>query len=388
MRNALTAVLANSFLINLGFSIGGIMQPLAAQQINLQPEEIGFLLLIANATSAVLRIPVGIAGDLMGRKWLILGASASSAVATAILPLMPSFPVFVLHMVIWGISQGLYFTSNTTLIAELSEPSQVVSAYSKNSIAWMTANMIGPLTSGLLADALGVFYPFYFATLTLLLSCLPCALIPLRKRGKENPVTLRQVLNGKTKAVLFAFSATYLLHGVGMGMLWPITPIFYKSVDLTYSVIGLINTSTQIGGMLGSVLIIKFLGGRDKRKLITASSIAYMTIISAYPLVGSEYLYFPLSFASGLVATLTAMSPVASSLFATHIPIEILGISNGVLGTFWRIGLSAGSYSLGVIWSNLGIPMVFYSTAAILLAESILISRTFPGEKQQDKTRS
>jgi len=83
-------------------------------------------------------------------------------------------------------------------------------------------------------------------------------------------------------------------------------------------------------------------------------------------------------FISGFSFSFGFLSPIGNSLFMNALPASIRGISQGIIGTIWRIGMAIGSLLMGQIWDHYDLHMILYGGSAIMLIEAVALFFLLP----------
>ena len=94
-----------------------IFQPLYLQQLGANPVTIGTILGAAGIAMAVAHIPAGHLADRIGRKPLLVAAWFTAMLATWVMALAPSLPLFVFGMMIYNLTAFVSSPMNSYITA-------------------------------------------------------------------------------------------------------------------------------------------------------------------------------------------------------------------------------------------------------------------------------
>jgi MFS family permease len=167
-RTSLTAALKGRMWVFSMASLGHILAmvtragqslilPLwGADVLSLSPDQIGWAVSLSAAVSMTLFYPVGQIMDRIGRKATIVPSFVLMGVGLAILPMVHSFPMFLLVAALLGLGHGMGSGAMMTLGSDLS-PERGRSAFLG---AWRWIGDVGmsggPIIVGFVADALAL----------------------------------------------------------------------------------------------------------------------------------------------------------------------------------------------------------------------------------------
>lgn len=121
------------------------------------PEDIAAYTLAAFALGNVLfAIPLGILSDRTGRIPVLYGCAIVGGLGAILIPLsLPSAPIFLFILVIWGGSIGSIYSICISIIGDRSQAENLISANASFGIFYAFAALIGPLLNGISMQALG-----------------------------------------------------------------------------------------------------------------------------------------------------------------------------------------------------------------------------------------
>ena len=191
-RSFMMACLATFTSFFLMTGIRGTMIPLyASTELKLDTESIGMILSFSTIMNLLMTVPIGYGLDYLGRKPIIVGSIAVSAIACSVFPFTTGYVTIALAAVLLGVGTSgaqqapLAMASDATI----NEPHGISMGLYRffGDIGFV----LGPIFLGLIADGFGLKLPFYFMTLVMLVSgllVLRFAKETFSKRGGEKPI--------------------------------------------------------------------------------------------------------------------------------------------------------------------------------------------------------
>ena len=379
---ALGVILAISFFMFLGFRSGGVLQPLYTQFFEIEPGLIGTLFFLSNIASSLVRIPAGLVSDKYGRKPIIVIAATTFLAASGLYMVANDFISMLAPFILWGSAAGFFFTSINALIADKTNTDNRVTAFARIGMINMIANIIGPTLTGILADNLGIVLSFSVLVVTFVL--MTVFSLRISEPKKEDPVIESStpslsLIKGSAKPIILGYSGLRFIYGIYAGMYWPALTIVQKSVfQLSYSEIGLVSAVDMISQLFGLSLCNRTITKFNPTYVMILSSLVAFGIATIYYGVDSYVLLLLVTIISGFSFSFSFLSPIGNSLFMNALPSSIRGISQGIIGTVWRIGMATGSLLMGLIWDHSGLHMILYAGAATMLIEAIALFFLLP----------
>lgn len=367
------------------FSLFGLVQPLYVAGLKMEKTQFGLLFFLSNVVSAALRLPVGWASDIYGRKWFMLAGLAFWALSGVIFPVSKTFEALIVPFLLWGTGAAFYFTTSGALIADITSPETRPKAYGTVGIYNTVGSILGPLVGGFITDAFGIEASFLLVAAAFSTSAAACVKLPNPKQNDGDRQSIAETLRGVTRAsvgrMVGVFALFYFVHGIYGSVLWPILPIFYKEFyHLDPIHIGLGNTVFMVGNAIGFYMVAKLPQTLDLKKIMAYSMIPNSLLLLAYLVAGSPIALLVVVFAHGFTVSFGVFGPLGSTIFMDALPAPARGIASGITGTTWRVRMSTGSMIMGAVWASFGMIPIFYLSAAILFSEFVIILGGLPSE--------
>jgi len=340
--------------------------PLYITSLKASVTELGMVMAISEAVTALILIMSGMLSDKYGRKRIhILGTFLS-----IFPPLLYTFASHWLDLIPWvilsGAALGLYMPIRWSIPADVSETHNLAMAYSWTNVAWLTGSTVGPLLGGLIADAYGIKTPFFVcSTLLIVAFCLTWALQETRKRessgvryaGEEQPKSMPFL------PVVIIFSLINVLQGVGTGLFFtPLAVFAVKRFSVSNTFVGLLSA---VGFGFASIVVQipggKLAGVYDRKRIMLVTFIVSAPFYGLFALSRNPIELVVLMFLSN--AILNFSWPAFQALMMELTPSAKLGLMNGISATTFWAGTMAGSAASGVLWDSLNMFVPYYVSA-------------------------
>ncbi len=144
-------------------------EPLYLQELGADPVRIGAVLGALGLSMAAAQAPAGYLADRFGRKPVLVAAWYVGVIATWLMALAPSLPLFVTGLLLYGLTAWVMTPLNSYLTAARGKLS-VGRAITLISAAFYGGAIIGPLLGGAVGQRLGLRYNFWGAAIFFVVS--------------------------------------------------------------------------------------------------------------------------------------------------------------------------------------------------------------------------
>jgi len=362
-------ILLSSLAVNLITPVW----PIYIHDLGASMTELGYVMSLSNAMTAILQIPSGWISDRYGRRKIHILGSAMGVLPPLIYTFARSWTDLIPWVIISGVSMGLYTPARWSIVADDSTAKTRALAYGWINISWLIGNVAGPLMGGFLADSFGIKMPFLMC---FTFSCMYLPLVFLIKETRGRGVSEEYLRDGcyNSEGFLSAAAIFFLinvLQGVCFGVFFTVTPIFMSkrfSADFFY--VGLINA---VGYGLAAI-IAQIPGGVSASKY-SKKSILIVTALASAPFylllpssrsIGEYLLYI---FASNVI--LAFSWPAFQELMMDAASPAKWGLMNGLAATSYWAGMMVGSAVSGLIWDIFGMFMPYYFAALMIILSVI-----------------
>ncbi len=245
-------VCALTFVHFAAAQMRGLLVPLYAVAHGATPTGVGFIVAAHMAAAAVASIPLGRASDVWGRRILLLGGMATSAVTSLMLPLVEGGVALAVVYGVAGLGVAAFTPSAMSLVGDAATPGAVGRAYAWYATAHYGAIGVGPFLGGLAADWWG-YRPAFVASAAGAAIALALGLAitvhPAHKTSAAT-VTFREVRANPSVWAGWIVAASGLLT---QGVVFTFFPLLGEAsglsaaaIGLVFLVLGIANTAARI----------------------------------------------------------------------------------------------------------------------------------------------
>lgn len=367
-----------SFALNL---VSPVWPVYIKNYLNASMTELGFVFSLSTAVSAIVQIGSGYLSDKYGRKRL----HALGTLLASFPPLMYALANSWVDLLPWvmlsGFASGLYLPMRWVIVADVSSSETMAKAYGWVNMSWLAGSTIAPFVGGILADSLGIRYPFYLYSL-LIFAVFPLTL--LMKETRRKPQAIAAEKTGEDSFVqgyfvVLLMSLINIIQGIGIGVIGPVISVFVLSqFPVDYTFVGIL---FAIGFGAASVVVqmpASRLSDRFDRRMIIFITIVFSApffLLFAYSQNTFELII--LMFMSN--AILNTSWPAFQTLLMDATSSSKWGLVNGVSATTFWTGIMIGNALSGILWDNWGTYAPFWASAiavGLSAAPLLLIKET------------
>ena len=216
MNRDLFVVAASLMLWGLGEGMFFAFQPIYLQQLGADPIQIGAILGLVGIAMTIAHLPAGYLADRLGRRPLMWMAWILGTLATVLMALAGSLPVFAAGSVIYGLTTFVSGPMNG-YITNVRGSWSVARALTLISAFYNVGSIAGPLIGGWIGSQVGLKRTFGISALLFILSTITIFFIrpqPVDKNPDgEQRVGVKKVLSRPFSLflVVFAFS-TFMMY--------------------------------------------------------------------------------------------------------------------------------------------------------------------------------
>lgn len=336
--------------------------PLHAQELGANLQMVGIVIASYAIGQLLLRIPIGVGSDIIGRKPFAVGALVLSALGAVWLAVSPDpWSLFAARTLTGVAAAG--WVAISVLFASYYPATNTSRAMaiimSVNTLSLVTATFVG----GLVAEYFGNLSTFYgaagigFAGALLLLSAPEPRVVAATRYSLSTLVNvLRTPLLLRVSAI--AITLQFVTFGVNFGFL----PIHAENLGASKSEIGYITTAGLLAAVVGTAVSawVSRRWGPTTAVIVAAVatlfSLVVMTITTDLATLGALQAFN--GFGRGMMNTVLISMALASA------PVAIRATAMGSYQALYAIGMLLGPAASGPIAAAFGIEMVFWAAAA------------------------
>lgn len=244
------------FTWGIGEGLFFVFQPIYLQQLGADTMTIASVYSAFGAAMMVAHIPAGYLADRIGRKPLLLAAWTSGLTATWVMALARTLPVFIVGMLLYGLTAFVSSPLNSYVTAERGKLTPA-RAMTFMSAAFNLGAVLGPLTGGWIGDRVGLRTVYFIAAGLFVISTVVLFFIHSQPRDGHDtaapPASLRSNARfiGLLGIIFIVMFATYLPQ--------PLTPKFLENErGLDLSSIGLLGSVNGLGNAVFNLFLGQF----------------------------------------------------------------------------------------------------------------------------------
>src|SRR4030066_1566439 len=222
-----------------------IFQPLYLQQLGANPVAIGAILGSAGIAIALACIAAGHLADRIGRKPLLLAAWITAMIATWVMALAPSLPLFVIGMMIYNLTAFVSSPMNSYITAARGRLG-VGRAITMVSALYNSGAILGPWLGGQVGQHFGLRTIYVIAGCAFILSSIVLFFI------KSQPIEIHESEHVNNSKVVDGRFVTYqsiiFLAGFSMYLAQPLSSNYLQNQqELSLNSIGILGSISSIG---------------------------------------------------------------------------------------------------------------------------------------------
>jgi MFS transporter, DHA1 family, multidrug resistance protein len=180
-------------------------------------------------------------------------------------------------------------------------------------------------------------------------------------------------------AVLFILSAAVGVAMMGLGIIWPLIPVYAVELGAGGFLVGLIVASFNISRVLLSPFSGAISDKWGRKRFITSGLLIYAILSVFYVLPENAETLILIRLLHGIASLLVV--PVAMALTADIAPPQKLGLYMGTLNMAIMFGLGFGPAMGGIIRDTLGFNAAFYIMGGLALITSLMVAVFIPADQ-------
>jgi len=169
--------------------------------------------------------------------------------------------------------------------------------------------------------------------------------------------------------ILFWLSSSVGVTMLGMGIIWPIMPVYAVALGAAGIELGLIIAAFNLARSLFNPVVGRLSDRLGRKPFMLGGLLMYALLSLAYVHAGSVAGLVAIRFVHGLAAVCVA--PVAMAVVADIAPAHRLGLYMGTLSMALMLGVGAGPILGGVIQDWLGMDAAFMTMGGLALVTAI-----------------
>nr|WP_157059973.1 MFS transporter [Saccharibacillus kuerlensis] len=427
------------FAANLLYQIGGgmfsVLYNLYIQGIGYTDAMNGRVVSIQSLATACIFIPIGLFGDRLSRKMLLIIGALFSGVVFALRAIAETEPMLLVLAVCSGIFAAFFQVLAIPFLAENVKKSQRLALFSAYSSLMLAAQVLGSMGGGVLADFLqhngfdrvtSLRFTLFAGGIATLAAFAPMLFIREARRQSEPPKTSPAAVGRKPDAanhqtsgelnthvsenpsaktaepeaaakkpesssrIIFWFVLAQLPIGLGSGLVVPYLNLYFTNR------FGVSLTTMSLLISLGQIMTIvsMLIGPSLSRKVGPVNAVVIFQMLSLPFLLTTGFTNVAIIASVTFLfrqALMNAANPIQSAIMVDRIPDNKRGIANSLTQTAFMLGWA----SMGPVQSHLvttygnywGYAITFSITGVLYVTASLLYYFKFrePRSKRQMK---
>jgi MFS family permease len=193
-------------------------------------------------------------------------------------------------------------------------------------------------------------------------------------RSKYKVINLEKSSSG----ILFLLSVSVGVAMIGLGIIWPLIPVYAVELGAGGLLLGIIIASFNVSKTLFSPFAGQISDRWGRKKFIVAGLFSYAVISVFYVLPSSAEMLIVIRFFHGFTSVLVV--PIAMALAADIAPKPKLGLYMGTLNMAVMLGLGIGPALGGMIRDHFGMDTAFYAMGVLAFLTGILVMIFIPSD--------
>ena len=187
-------------------------------------------------------------------------------------------------------------------------------------------------------------------------------------------------MNQSSSGILVLLSIAVGVAMIGLGIIWPLIPVYAVELGAGGFLVGLIIASFNVSRTILNPIVGRISDRLGRKKFIVAGLFAYGTIAIFYVLPAHAELLVLIRFFHGLASVFVV--PIAMALAADIAPKQKLGLYMGTLNMAVMLGLGIGPVLGGTIRDHFGLDAAFYAMGVLAFLTCLLVMIFIPADER------
>jgi MFS family permease len=373
-RGIITVTVATIFLY-LSLYLYVPFLPLRAAELGASNTMIGLVIAGFAVGQVVLRLPIGIGADLIGRrKPFAVGSLVLATVGGLGLAVAPNTEMLFAARLLTGASVAGW-VAITVLFSSYYRPYDTAKAMSRIMTIWALGLVLGTLAGGVVAELFGTEATFWGSVLAGAIGTVLILSAPEPRPERAERYGFETVKRVASSGLLLRLAVI----GVGVQFIafatyFAFVPVYAESIGASLSTIGYITTFTLGGAVVGTLITPMIVGRVGYRVAVTGSLVVVGIATAAVTLADSPAPLFITQGIAGLghgVLSATLMALAAM----TAIP-RLRATAMGFYQSMYGVGVLAGPLISGLVADGPGLDSVFFVSAVVAAGTALLALAT------------
>ena len=349
-------------------------------ELDRSPIWLGVVGLASALPTIILSVPAGVVADRFDtRRILVLSQSATALLTFLMAVLVVTGAIDIWIVIGWSIVVGalaaLANPAQSAILPRLIDMSAMASAVAFTSSVWSSMRIVGPAAAGLMIALIGTGQAFFvtaggFAVSAILLATLRLA--PLERDPEADD-------GGMFEGVRYIFTHPLFLATIGLSFFTSVfgssyqtlLPVFATEIlDVGSSGFGLMEAAAGVGGVLGTLAIIRIGAGRYSVVIMFAAAAVFGAFIAGFAGSRSFPLSMVLLFAAGFSSSMYLN--IGMTTLQLRVPDALRGRVMGVWSMTWFLA-TVGGLPAGIFAELIGTPLTVALGSLSVTAFAVLL---------------
>jgi DHA1 family multidrug resistance protein-like MFS transporter len=328
-------------------------------------------------------LPVGILGDRIGRRPVLLGGALIITVSAFLCAIATNFWQLVMFRLLQGIGSSMWQTMRATLLQDILQPEERGRILGYFQTFMLIGSSAGPTIGGLTAATWGLQAPFYaYGIGSVICLILSYVLIadphPIHRRDDphENAPSgyswtrITRLL--RNPSYLAACIAALTVFFMRQGLRNTLLPLYADGeLQLNEAEIGYAISFSTITNLLITIPVGYALDRFGRKTVLVPSLIASAVVAMLFALTSDFTQLIIVCVLLGLSTGAGGQAPLAMASDATMD--EAHGLAMGLYRMFGDVGFIIGPLFVGVIADSYGLVWPFYAVAAVIMLSALFV---------------
>jgi len=358
--------------------------PKIIQHFNIDPQEVGLLIIVFTLPGIILTPILGIMADRFGRKNILIPSIFLFGLAGGACALTHDFQVLLVFRFLQGIGAASLGALNITLIGDIFSGKERISAMGYNASVLSIGTAAYPAIGGGLA-MIGWNFPFFFPLLAI-----PLGLWVVFSLNNPEPSS-GQNLKTYLKS---AFKSIWKKEVLGLFLLSVLTFIILYGSILTYFpiklggsfqaepyIIGLILSVSSVSTAITSSQLGRISKKFSEKQILILSVIFFCIALLMIPYLPSLWIMILPAIFFGMGMGLNI--PTMQTLLVGCAPTEYRAAFMSVNGMVLRLGQTLGPLIIGMVFVSRGIDATFLAGVLVAVLMGIVVMLLISGKSHE-----
>jgi predicted MFS family arabinose efflux permease len=346
--------------------------PVYAQSLGASLEVVGLVVSAYGFSQLILRIPVGLASDRLGRRKLLCGAGyLIGGLACAALLLAPSPTWLVAGRAVAGIAAAFWVVISVTY-SDYWPSDQLPRAMALLTALSGLAQLLSTSAGGWLADTLGWSAPFVAGIALSAAGTILLTGVPEPRKARSLPLTWSRALQvGRNRHLLRVALVAALFEFAFWATTYTFVPVWASNLGASRTTLGLLTSVTLVAYTIAAFGVSRWVTPRRATRFALAGLVICALTAAIVPAIHQIALLEGSQALGGLGRGL-AMSVLIGMSIQKAEPDE-KATAMGVFQAIYAVGMFLGPASAGFVAQALGPSGAFVLSAAMCIVAAVVL---------------